>query len=82
MNQVFHLVHANVYCYWGQKQIYIPCEVSISKFSLKEGVISTYHVFPAPCTDNGQLQVNNFSTNCKYERLMLFVLFIYVFCLS
>ncbi|KAK3921279.1 Protein maelstrom-like protein [Frankliniella fusca] len=54
-NHCFFLIHSNVYCYWGQQKRYIPAEVAISKFNLKNGVIDTYHVFPAPNTDNGEI---------------------------
>lgn len=56
MSHYFYLAHANIYCYWGPEKLYIPCELAISKFSLLEGVVDTYHVFPAPFTHDGKLQ--------------------------
>lgn len=54
-NHCFYLIHTNVYCYWGEKKKYIPAEVAISKFNLTNGVLDTYHVFPAPHDTNGDI---------------------------
>lgn len=51
----FYLVHANIYCYHTAGKVFIPCELAISKFSVKDGVVDTYHVFPSPFTPNGAL---------------------------
>lgn len=52
----FFLVHTNVYCYWGgDRKVFIPAEVAISKFNLRDGLLDSYHVFPCPFTENGKI---------------------------
>jgi len=48
-NQIFYLMSTNIFCFTAEKQI-VPAELTITKISLRQGVINTYHVFIEPGT--------------------------------
>ena len=43
-DQIFYLMSTNIFCFTAEKQI-VPAELSITKISLRRGVINTFHVF-------------------------------------
>jgi len=48
-DQIFYLMSTNIFCFTAEKQI-VPAELSITKISLRRGVINTFHVFIEPGT--------------------------------
>ena len=42
----FNIIETNIFAKIEESGEYIPAEISIAKFSLKEGVVQVYHAFP------------------------------------
>ena len=42
----FHLLEVNFFTKVDESSTFVPAEISLTKFSLKEGIVSLYHAFP------------------------------------
>ena len=44
----FNVLEVNFFARIDECNMYVPAEISVAEFSLKEGVVNMYHSFPRP----------------------------------